>query len=174
MDASTARVLQGLIRERSVAALGTVHAGHPFVSMVPFAVTPDGRALVVHVSRLAAHSGNMRRDGRVSVLVMEPEQPDRMPQALARVTIQGDAREVGVGDPEYSRAREAYLGRFPDADGLFELADFSLFLIGVTSARLVGGFAQAATLSPEGFAAALGRESAGRPGSLGEPSAPGE
>jgi putative heme iron utilization protein len=174
MNENTARVLQGLVRERSVSGLGTVHEGHPFVSMVPFALTPDGRALVVHVSRLAAHTGNMRRDGRVSVLIMEPERPDKMPQSLARVTIQGEAREVGVGDPEYSRAREAYLGRFPDADGLFELSDFSLSLIGVRSARLVGGFAQAVTLSPEGFAAALGRESASRPGSLGQPSAPGE
>src|SRR5262249_52796732 len=123
MNASTAQVLHGLIRERSVAALGTVHEGHPFVSMVPFAVTPDGRALVVHVSRLAAHTGNMRRDGRVSVLIMEPEGTGKVPQSLARVTIQGEAREVGVGDPEYGPAREAYLGRFPDADGLFELAD---------------------------------------------------
>jgi hypothetical protein len=96
-----------------------------------------------------------------------------MPQSLARVTIQGDAREVGAGHPEHGPAREAYLGRFPDADELFELADFSLFLIGVRSARLVGGFAQAVTLSPEGFAAALGCESASRPGSLGQPSAPG-
>src|SRR5262245_24798313 len=127
MNASTTQVLQGLIRERSVAALGTVHEGQPYVSMVPFALAPDGRALVVHVSRLAAHTGNMRRDGRVSVLIMEPERPDKVAQSLARVTIQGEAREVAVGHPEYGPAREAYLGRFPDADGLFELADFSLF-----------------------------------------------
>jgi putative heme iron utilization protein len=158
MNESTARVLKALIRERSVAALGTVHQGHPFVSMVPFAFTPNGRALVVHVSRLAAHTGNTHRDRHVSVLVMEPEGPGKMPQSLARVTIQGEARAVENGDPEYGRAREAYLDRFPDAAGLFELADFSLFLIGVTSARLVGGFAQATSLSPERFAAALGFE----------------
>jgi putative heme iron utilization protein len=159
MNVSTARALQGLIRERSVAALGTLHEGQPYVSMVPFALAPDGRALVVHVSRLAAHSTNMRRDGRVSLLIMEPERPDKMPQSLARVTIQGEAREVDVGHPEYGPAREAYLGRFPGAAGLFELADFSLFRIEVRSARLVGGFAQAVTLSPKAFAAALGRAS---------------
>jgi putative heme iron utilization protein len=104
----------------------------------------------------------MRRDGRVSLLVMEPERPDKMSQALARVTIQGEAREVAVEHPEHGPAREAYLGRFPDAAGMFELADFGLFRIEVRSARLVGGFAQAVTLSPEGFAAALSR--AGRPG----------
>lgn len=156
MNANAVRVLQELARERSVAALGSLDEGHPFVSMVPFALVPDGRALVVHVSRLAAHTGNMRRDGRVSVLVMEPEGPDKTPQSLARVTIQGEARVVESGHPEYLPAREAYLGRFPDAAGLFELPDFSLFLIGVTSARLVGGFAQATTLSPEQFALAVG------------------
>src|SRR5262249_22556680 len=87
MNENTARVLQGLVRERSVAAQGTVHGGHPFVSMVPFAVTPDGRALVVHVSRLAAHTGNMRRDGRVSALIIEPEGRGKVPQSLARVSI---------------------------------------------------------------------------------------
>jgi putative heme iron utilization protein len=164
MNENTAQVLQGLVRGRSVAALGTLHEGQPYVSMVPFALVPDGRALVIHVSRLAAHSTNMRRDGRVSALIMEPERPDKMPQSLARVTIQGEAREVAAGHPEYGPAREAYLGRFPDAAGLFELQDFSLFRIEVRSARLVGGFAQAVTLSPEAFAAALG--------GAGSPSAP--
>src|SRR5262245_21154183 len=101
MNENTVRALQGLVCERSVAALGTLHDGQPYVSMVPFALAPDGRALVIHVSHLAAHSTNMRRDRRVSVLVMEPEGPGKMPQSLARVTIQGEARAVGVGDPEY-------------------------------------------------------------------------
>jgi putative heme iron utilization protein len=158
MNAHARRVLRELVQGRSVAALGSLDEGHPFVSMVPFALAPDGRALVVHVSRLAAHTGNMRRDGRVSVLVMEPEGSDKMPQSLARVTIQGEARVVEPMHPEYGAARGAYLGRFPDAAGLFELPDFSLFLIEVTSARLVGGFAQATTLSPEQFASALASE----------------
>jgi heme iron utilization protein len=155
MNASTARVLRELLRERSVAALGTLHEGRPYVSMVPFALAHDGKALVVHVSSLAAHSGNMRRDGHVSALVMESERPDKMPQALARITIQGSAREVDAGDADHDTARAAYLGRFPDAAGLFDLPDFALFVIDVTSARLVGGFAQAMTLSPENLAAAF-------------------
>jgi len=38
--------LAGLVRSRTVAALGTLHAGAPFVSMVPFAVLPEGDAFV--------------------------------------------------------------------------------------------------------------------------------
>jgi hypothetical protein len=38
---------------------------------------------------------------------------------------------------------------------MFEMPDFSLFAIRPTSIRLVAGFAQAATLTPEALAAAL-------------------
>ncbi len=38
---------------------------------------------------------------------------------------------------------------------MFDFADFSLFLIDVTSARLVAGFAQATTLDAEQFAVAV-------------------
>ena len=46
-------------------------------------------------------------------------------------------------------AKAAYLARFPESVELFGFADFSLFVIGPTSARFVGGFAQATSLSPE-------------------------
>ena len=65
--------LASLVRSRTVAALGTLHAGAPFVSMVPFAVLPEGDAFVIHVSRLAAHTRDMIDDPRVSLLVMQPE-----------------------------------------------------------------------------------------------------
>ena len=136
-------------------ALGTLHDDEPYVSMVPFAIAPSGNSLIIHTSRLAAHTQNMRRNDRVSMLITEPERSDKMPQALTRVTIQGIARETGVDEVDYPRGREAYLGRFPDAAPMFDFADFSLFLINVTSARLVAGFAQAVTLDAKSFAAAI-------------------
>jgi hypothetical protein len=39
---------------------------------------------------------------------------------------------------------------------MFDFGDFNLFLIEVTSARLVAGFAQARTVGAEEFARALG------------------
>jgi len=54
--------LVDLLRRRSTAALGTLHDGAPFVSMVPYAVLPDGAAFVVHVSRLAGHTKDMLAD----------------------------------------------------------------------------------------------------------------
>ena len=136
-------------------ALGTLQDEEPYVSMVPFAVAPTGKSLIIHASRLAAHTRNMRRNARVSVLVTEAEGSGKMPQSLARVTIQGISREAGIDEEDYPRWRGAYLERFPNAAPLFDLADFSLFLIDVTSARLVAGFAQATTLDADRFAAAV-------------------
>ena len=46
--------------------------------------------------------------------------------------------------------------RFPQSAQTFELGDFALFAIRPRSLRYVGGFAQAKTVTPEGFAEALG------------------
>lgn len=158
MNSDMSAVLRSLLNDRSVAALGTLNNDEPFVSMVPFAVARTGKCLIIHVSRLAAHTQNMQRHGRVSVMVVEPEVPDKMPQSLARVTIQGIARELSRDDPDYASWRKVYLERIPDAAGLFEFGDFSLFLIEITSARLVAGFAQAVTLNVHDFAASVSVE----------------
>ena len=154
MNPAQARVLSELLNHVSVAALGTVDAGVPFVSMAPFAIAFDGRALLLHVSGLAAHTRNMTANPAVSLLVMEPEAPGRSPLALARVTIQGRARPVSETASDYPAARDAYLRRFPQSAELFQLGDFQMFAIEVVSARLVAGFAQASSLTAEAFAAA--------------------
>ena len=75
-------LLVSLVRSRTVAALGTLHAGAPFVSMVPFAVLPAGDAFVIHVSRLAAHTRDMLDDPRVSLLITQAEGEGVPAQAL--------------------------------------------------------------------------------------------
>lgn len=156
MNSDSAHILRALLQDRSVAALGTLADNEPFVSMVPFAVSADGQCLIVHVSRLAAHTQNMLQNERVSVLVMEHEGPSKAAQALARVTIQGVARVAQPDDAEYTNWRAAYLERFPSSAPMFDFGDFHLFLIEVTSARLVAGFAQATTVSAEEFSKVVG------------------
>ena len=148
-------ILRELLRTQEVAALGTLHKGHPYVSMVPFAILPDGSGFVIHVSQLAAHTQDMRLDPRVSLLVIAPPTPDVPPQGLARVTIQGRAAQYAAGTEAHAEAKAAYLGRFPDSAPMFGFADFSLFAIAPESIRLVGGFAQATTFSPATLAEAL-------------------
>jgi putative heme iron utilization protein len=147
-EAATAQLKQ-LLRERSVAALGTLHAGAPYVSMVPYAIAPDGSGVLVHVSRLASHTKDMHADPRVSLLVMQEEGGGTSALALPRASIQGTAHELASDSAELPGLRAGYLERFPDAEQLFGFADFSLFKIQPESVRFVAGFGEAHSLSGE-------------------------
>ena len=156
MDAElTLRVTQ-LMRARSTAALGTLHDGAPFVSMVPYAIAGNGAGFLIHVSRLAAHTRDMLADARVSLLISQAEGGDTSALALARITVQGEAQAVLRDSPDQVAHRRAYVGRFADSEPLFDFADFSLFLIRPVSARFVAGFGQAHTLTGESLQKLLG------------------
>ena len=152
MDRELGQRVRALLEIQRVASLGTLHQGEPYVSMVPFAILPGGAGFVIHVSALAAHTKDMLADPVVSVLVMAPPAEDIPPQALARLTIQGEARQIAQSEAGHVEAKGAYLARFPDSAPMFELGDFSLFAIRPRSLRFVGGFAQAKTLTPGGLA----------------------
>jgi putative heme iron utilization protein len=147
-------VLRELLATRTVAALGTLHDGAPYVSMVPFAILPDGSAFLIHVSELSAHTADMLADPRVSLLVVGAEGPGVFAQELPRVTILGKAAPVEDPSPEYDAGKARYLERFPDAEPIFGLGGFFLFTIRPEHVRWIGGFAGAETLTPEAFARA--------------------
>lgn len=153
MNTAAAARLRDLVAARTTGALGTLHDGAPFVSMVPFALLPGG-TFVLHVSGLAAHTGDMRKDPRVSLLVTAPE-GEAPPQALPRITVSGTAEELEPESREHEEAAAAYLARFPEAEQTFALADFALFAVRPSAVRFVGGFAQALSLAPDAFARAL-------------------
>ena len=85
-----------------VAALGTLQDGAPYVSLVPYALAADGRGLVIHVSRLAAHTQNMVREREVSVLVAEPDGPDKLAHALAASPSRGSRTCSNRSIPDYA------------------------------------------------------------------------
>lgn len=145
----------GLLRSQPVAALGTLHAGEPFVSMVPFAVLPRAGALVVHVSALASHTKDMLNSPVVSLMVMGAAGPDSLPQSLPRATFQCQAKHCEEADPRYSDARSTYLDRFPQSQELFNFSDFSLFMLEPRHMRFVGGFAQATSVMQPELASVL-------------------
>lgn len=155
MSPEHAERLRELVGSREAAALGTLHAGAPFVSMVPFAVLPGGEALVIHVSRLAGHTKDMLQDARVSLLITQAEGAGVAAQALGRVSIQGEALEVAAGSEEHAECRNAYLARFPEAAPLTEFGDFSFFAIRPAQARFVAGFAQAMSVTAQTLAKTL-------------------
>jgi putative heme iron utilization protein len=155
MDDESRAALGELLRSRRTAALGTLHDGEPAVSMVPFGVAADGASFLIHVSGLAQHTRDMRRDGRVSLMMVEDESAPTSPLALARVSIRAIAVEIIRDSGEYVSGRSAYLGRHPDAEELFGFGDFALFELRPVDARFVGGFARAFHVSAEELAAAL-------------------
>lgn len=154
MNPELAQVLRSVLETQRIASLGTLHKGEPYVSMVPFALLPGG-VFVIHVSALAAHTKDMLASPQVSLLVVAPMDGDTSPQAVARVTIQADAEPLDPSTPEHAQARAAYLLRFAQSAQTFGLSDFSLFAIRPRSLRVVGGFAQAKTVTPEGLARVL-------------------
>lgn len=153
MNADQARALRELVRDQDIAALGTLHGGEPYVSMIPYALPADGAGFFIHVSRLAAHTRDMLASPRVSLLIVAPSGDS--PQSRARVTIQGDAHQLAHDSAEHAAAKACYLARFPHTVHIFELADFSLFTIRPVSARAVGGFAQAFSVGAASLAGAL-------------------
>lgn len=74
------QLLRDLVHGRRTAALGTLHNGEPFVSLVPFAVS-GSNSFIIHVSGLAAHTRDMLAHSRVSLMITAVEDSDTMPQA---------------------------------------------------------------------------------------------
>src|SRR4051794_29657624 len=101
MSRLTAQV-RSLLQARRVAALGSITAeGAALVTMVPFAIEPQQRCLVIHVSDLAAHTRNLQATPRVSMLVMQSEVPGKPVHALPRVTFDGIASVPEPGSPPW-------------------------------------------------------------------------
>jgi len=157
MISAHAQILCDLLRTQEVAALGTLHQGRPYVSMVPFAMLPDGTDFIIHVSQLAAHTKDMLTSPPVSLLVIAPPVPGVMAQEQARITVQGEAVQRVAGTSGHAAAKAAYLARFPQSEPMFGFSDFSLFVIMPDTIRFVGGFAQATTISRETLAEVLGQ-----------------
>ena len=143
MDLDTSTLLRGLLAERPIAALATLHKGEPAVSMVPFVLAPGAAQLLIHVSGLATHTRDMKEHPRVGVLVTATTDGPWPPHALPRVSLQADAAVLPREEPAYAQARAHYLARFPDSEQMFGLGDFQLFTLRPVSARLIAGFGRA-------------------------------
>ena len=147
------QALRALLKSQRVAALGTLGAdGHPFVSMVPFAIDPRSGTVVIHVSGLAPHTRNLQASPKVSLMVMQAEAAGEPVHALSRVTLEGTAAVIPPDSPMWQSARAAYLQRFPEAEPMTELGDFRFVDIDMESAHQVAGFGAARTLDADALA----------------------
>jgi hypothetical protein len=149
--------LRELLHTHRVAALGTQTAdGAPFVSMVPYALSPATGELVIHISALAPHTRNLERQPRAALMVCQAEVPGEPVHALARVSLAVTALPCPAGSAEHAAARAAYLARFPEAEPMTTLGDFRFVRLQPGAAHQVAGFGAARSLDATDLRAAIG------------------
>ncbi|HLY46880.1 MAG TPA: DUF2470 domain-containing protein [Stellaceae bacterium] len=136
-----------LIRGRGHAALATLSAGRPYVSLVASACEHDASPLLL-LSDLAQHTRNLLAEPSVSLLFDEgADRPD--PLAAARLTIIGRAERCA--DP---RAAARFAARHPESAAYAGFADFHFYRVVVERGHLVAGFGRIAWLDAPDLRAA--------------------
>jgi hypothetical protein len=146
MNGAEMRLIAKLIRDHRWAALATQGGEGPEASWVAYVAEEDFSGILLHLSRLAAHTRNVLANPRAGLAISEREQAARDPQELARVMIQGSVAVLTPETTAYRIAANRYLQRLPQAQRLFTFSDFLLLRLIPTRARFVGGFARAYTL----------------------------
>ncbi len=148
--AERARTLAYLGRAGTLCTLSVKHPGHPFGSVMPYALDAQGRPLFL-ISTMAMHTQNLQADPRASLLVTQPGWAHD-PLAAGRVTLMGAAWPLSGNAA--AEAREAYLARHPNAGYWVDFEDFGFHRLEVADVYFVGGFAAMDWVSAEEYLAA--------------------
>jgi len=146
--AERARTLAHLGHTGTLATLSRKHPGHPFASVMPYALDTVGRPLFL-ISTMAMHTHNLQADPRASLLVTQPDWSGD-PLAAGRLTLMGQAHRLdgaGVAD-----ARAAYLARHERASYWVDFDDFGFWRLDVLDVYFVGGFAAMDWVTADAYA----------------------
>jgi heme iron utilization protein len=135
--AERARTLAHLGRTGTLATISRRHVGHPFGSLMPYALDAAGRPLFL-ISTMAMHTQNLEADARASLLITQPDWSGD-PLAAGRLTLMGQARKLGAA--EVQEARPAYLARHERAAYWVDFDDFAFWRLDIVDVYFVGGFA---------------------------------
>lgn len=110
--------------------------------MAPYAVFHG--AVLLHLSRLARHTGNIAARSAAGLMICTPETLAESPLALPRLALRGEI--CPVVEEEYEAAKRRYLHSIPDAEPLFAFADFNLYQFDPADVHWVGGFGEARSI----------------------------
>jgi putative heme iron utilization protein len=135
--AERARTLVHRGRTGTLATLSRRHPGHPFASLMPYALDEAGRPIFL-ISSMAVHTQNLAGDPRASLFVAEPDWSGD-PLAAGRLTLMGSVQPVPAADRAHARA--AYLARHANASYWVDFEDFAFHRLEVEDLYFVGGFA---------------------------------
>ena len=136
-------------------ALATLdESGAAASSYVPFAIVES--AFAIAVSRLAAHTRNLRARAQASVLLVDDASTQR--DAFARPRLSVDVRAIFTerGSPQSETIWEALRSRLGETAAILQaLPDFETLLLVPVRGRLILGFAAATDLDAPSLQAAL-------------------
>ncbi len=126
-----------LLRTVRAGALATLaQDGSPFTSLANVATMPDGSPILL-MSRLAAHTRQLERDQRLSLLLCQGGEGD--PLSHPRLTLTGSAERADATDCR-TALRARFLARHPKSALYADFADFSFWRVVIDLAHLNGGF----------------------------------
>ena len=131
--------IRALLGRCRVGFLATQGKAGPESSMAPYAL--HGESVLLHLSRLARHTANISSHPSAGFMICTPETALDSPLALPRLSLQGNV--VPVPADELASAKQAYLHNIPDAEPLFDFADFCLYRLAPEHIHWVGGFGSA-------------------------------
>lgn len=139
---SSAATAKHVLRLAATASLGTLDADSgPFVSLVTVATMPADEPILL-LSDLAAHTRNLKRDPRASLLLVAPGGEGGDPLAGARLTLTGTL--VRDDDPT---VRRRFLARHEEAAAYADFADFGFYRFAAMAGHLVASFGRIVDLA---------------------------
>ena len=147
MQAQQAELLRSLLTQQRVLSLAVMADDRPVIGLLPFAFSGDGRALIIHASRLARHTAGLAEGAPFDALVHEPVTAGVDPLQVRRVTLRGEVHAFAEHNAARAADRATYLAKFPEAEPITALGDFAFFRLEVTGGRLVSGFGGAINLT---------------------------
>ena len=146
-ELSLDRLARHTLRKARIASLGTLDlkTGAPVVTQLAVACTSQGDPILL-LSKLAAHTRNILKDNRISLLFEGNTRSDRLMDRV-RLTVQASVEPVALDDVAALKAR--YVARHGDtADYDVEL-NFEYYIAKISSGRLVRGFGATRNLKRE-------------------------
>jgi len=142
------QLLRELLTRQTVLSLAVTVEGAPVIGLLPFAWAADRAALIVHASRLARHTRGLQ-DGAPFDALIHAAAPGLDPLQIPRATFQGRVSSCSEEGPALEAARTSYRDKLPSAEITLTLGDFRFFRLEIERGRLVAGFAQVASITPD-------------------------
>jgi len=105
------QLIADLLNKQSLGVLATSAAGHPYTTLVGFAVTDDLREILFATHRSTRKFANLSGDERVSLLIDNRTNRAEDFRKAAALTAVGKAQEIGTDQQKELRA--LFLERHP-------------------------------------------------------------